>query len=164
MKYAILFAKIFIFALFISIMTRYIAVQPFVVADNAMAPEFYKGDVLLINRFAAFHRNTVIVFRDSLKSERSLRRIIALPEERITISDGIVSITDKDGDTAIKELPLFGTVTLTLPGVGKIDAHEVFVMPDHATQDFYGLIDTRHIIGAPIARIYPFSRIAFFNN
>ncbi|MSR76523.1 MAG: signal peptidase I [Candidatus Ryanbacteria bacterium] len=164
MKHAALFVKIFIFALFISVVVRYVALQPYIVSDNAMAPEFHKGDVLLINRFAEPLRNTVIVFKDTKTLERSLRRVIALPGERIAVNDGIISIENKDGDTTITELPLFGTVMLTLPGVGKIDAHEVFVMPDHAIQDFYGLIDTRHIIGTPIARIYPFSRIVFFNN
>lgn len=159
-----IFLKIFTLALFVSVVVRYLAVQPFVVADNAMAPEYRKGDVLLVNRFAEFSRNTIIVFKDPHTLARSLRRIIALPEERIAVNDGIVSITNTDGDMTIKELPLFGTVILTLPGVGKIDAHEVFVMPDHAAQEFYGLIDQRHIIGVPFVRIYPFSRITFFNN
>ncbi len=159
-----LFIKIFLFALFISIVVRYMAVQPYVVSDNAMAPEYQKGDVLLVNRFGGFERDSIIIFRDEKTSRRILRRIVALPEERISVNDGIVSITDKDGYRAIKELPLFGTVILTLPGVGKIDAHEVFVMPDHATQEFYGLIDQRHMIGTPFMRIYPFSRVTYFNN
>jgi signal peptidase I len=164
MARAWLFIKILLFALFISVIVRYMLVQSYVVTDNAMAPEFREGDVLLINRFFELLHNRVIVFKDQETLERSLRRIIALPEERIAVNDGIVSIEDRDGRVTIQELPLFGTVILTLPGVGKIDAHEVFVMPDNATQEFYGLIDQRHVIGAPFARIYPFSRISFFNN
>jgi|GEM_PF-3925731 len=158
-----LFVKILLFALFLSIVIRYVALQPFVVTDNAMAPEFREGDVVLVNRLSGFGHNSFVVFRDEESKERSLRRIIGMPGERISVSDGIVSIVDEAGARTVQELPLFGTVALTLPGVGKIDAHEVFVMPDHATQSFYGLIDTRHIIGVPVVRIYPFSRITFFN-
>ncbi len=158
-----LFIKIFIFAIFISTVVRYMVIQPYIVSDDAMAPIFRSGDVLLINRLADFRRDSTIVFRDDKTQKRSLRRIIALPEERISVNDGIVSVTNKDGDSVIKELPLFGTVMLTLPGVGKIDAQEVFVMPDRATQEFYGLVDVRHIIGVPIMRIYPLSRVTFLN-
>ncbi|MEK7649349.1 MAG: signal peptidase I [Patescibacteria group bacterium] len=158
----ILLFKIILLALVLSVTIRYIAIQPFFVPDNTMAPDFYKGDVVLINRWGVYERNTVVLIRDLEAGDHILRRILALPGERIRVNDGIISIVQEEGIMAT-ELPIFGTTILTLPGVGKIDSHEFFFMPDQVIKDGSGLVDVRHIIGTPMIRIYPFSRIKIFN-
>lgn len=155
---AILFAGIF--AIFI----HYFLVQPYVVPDNSLTPEYNRGEVVLVNRLpyflGSYDRNEVIVYHDSESlSVKHLSRIRALPGEVISINDGILTIV---GDQKlIKEVPLFGDVSLTLNKIGRLDAHEFFVLDNKGVDSEEGFVDIKDIVGRPILKIWPISKIKY---
>ena len=148
-----------IFAAIVVIPIHYFFIQPFVVPDSSMTPNFRKGDVVLINRIPYFTqrfiRGDLIVFRSQEREKmRHLRRIIGLPGERIRLNDGILSINAKAESLAF--LPT------SIKDIGNLDAHEYFVISDGDFKEPIGLIDQRFIIGKPLIRIYPLNSIKVY--
>ncbi len=155
---AVLFAGVF--AVFI----HFFLVQPFIVPDNNLTPLYNKGEVILVSRLSYFkglhYRNEVIVYRDPrFLSVKHISRIRALPGEAISVNDGILTIL---GDQkVIKEVSLFGDVSLSLNKIGRLDAHEFFVLDNKGIDSKESLVDIKNIIGKPIFRIWPINKIKY---
>ncbi len=157
------FVKILSFAVFFALLVHYFLLQPFIVSDNALAPQYAKGDLLLISRLpyflGNFHRFDVVIDRNPAKvSEHRLRKIIGMPGERVSINDGILAVYGADGFLT-EELPIFGNVALSMQNLGRIDDHEFYTISYDGFENSTGLLDIQFIIGKPLLRIYPLSRI-----
>jgi len=149
--------KIALFAAIITIPIHAFLVQPFVVPDNALSPEYKKGDVILVNRLAwlgsPFGREEVVVFRNrSTRGDRHIRRIRGLPLERVTVNDGILAIQGEA--EAVFELPLFGSVVSSLADKGRLDENEYFIVSDNGITEVDGIVDERFILGKPLLKIW----------
>jgi signal peptidase I len=150
--------KTLLFAGIIVMPIHYFLVQVYIVDDTSLTPLYNKGDVLLVNRlpyyFATMNRGDVIVYRDSSNnSVKHISRIIALPGEEVTVSDGILTVIGTKKLTY--ELPLFGTAVASLNSIGKLDEHEYFVMGKQNTNSATGMLDIRFVVGKPWMKIWP---------
>ncbi len=156
--------KVLLFGLLIVIPIHYFVIQPYRVPDNRFAPVFLKDEVILINRLPLvldhYGRGDIVVYRDINNQQiKEIGKIIGLPYERVHINDGIASITTQDDEKIVQELPIFGEVYKSLPDVGKLDAHEYFIVSEALIDKSPGIVDIRHIIGKPIFRVFPITRI-----
>src|SRR5690349_15712182 len=93
-----------VLAVVIVLPIRLFIAQPFVVEGESMYPTFDSGDYLIVDelsyRFSEPKRGDVIVFRfPGNESVFYIKRIIGLPGETVTITEGIVTITKTDGST-----------------------------------------------------------------
>lgn len=147
----------------------------------------FTGDRLIINRLPhtwAFltgsdyipPRGQVIVFRNPNwlpggADEYVVKRVIAFPGERVTVSDGIMRVyNDQNPDgILVDELhpgpvgPTSGTVDTTVP------EGELFVSGDHRQGDYsldsrngLGTISYGYVIGPVTMRIFPFTSFRLF--
>lgn len=156
--------KIIIFSIVVAIGIHYFFVQPYRVNDAFMTPEYQAGDIILVDRRPYFtgivYRDSAVVYRDAIhRHVKYLRRVIGLPFERVTVSDGILTIHGEK--TIVKELPAFGSVVFATKSFGILDAHEYYVMSD-INDNHIGRMDIRYIIGRPIIRIWPLNRLKIF--
>lgn len=158
---------------------RYFLFKPFYVKGKSMEPTFHENEYLIIDKITyriralehkdEVHRGDVIVLVSPVDSkEHYLKRVVGLPNERITISDNKIIIynTDFPQGMVLEEpyvhVPTAGAVTYTL----KDD--EYFVLGDNREQSFdsrrFGPIKRDAIVGRAWFRGWPFSRIMIFDD
>lgn len=146
-----------LFAIIFAIITHFFLIQTYIVPDNAMAPDYKRGDIILINRIPYFldnfKRYDLIVYRKNDNKTLYLRRIIGLPYERIIVNDGILSI--KSSNEIIDELPLFGNTFKSILDQGNLDENEFFVLSSTHNDLGEGIVDKRFMIGKPILKLWP---------
>lgn len=172
-KMALFFLEIIKVALLAAItigLVRYFLFKPFYVKGHSMEPSFYERDYLLIDeityRFRQPERGEVIVFSSPVNSDYYLKRIIALPGERIKIEENKIVIYNKENPTGfiVEENYIFedtsGLVNITLK------ENEYFVLGDNRDASYdsrnFGAIDENSLVGRVWVRGFPFSRIAVF--
>jgi signal peptidase I len=150
-------------------------VQPFLVSGSSMRPNFTDGDYLLVDqityRLRSPERGEVIVFHypgDPTQQTYFIKRIIGLPNERVVVSGGHVTvynsahpagfeltedylpkgtITDHDIDTTLKP-------------------QEYLVFGDNRSFSFdsrsWGVLDRNEIVGLARVRLWPISTLTAF--
>ncbi|MEX1112228.1 MAG: signal peptidase I [Candidatus Andersenbacteria bacterium] len=166
--------KAFLIAVVIIVPIRYFLVQPFFVRGASMEPTYLDGEYLVIDqlsyRFREPRRGEVIVFRyPKQPAQFFIKRIIALPGERVAIHDGQVTIFN---DTHPRGVLLDESQYLT-DGVRtggqvemQLDGDEYFVLGDNrpASSDSrsWGALEKDGIIGRSWVRAYPFDRLDVF--
>jgi signal peptidase I len=145
-KYKPLIIVVVIVAVFI----RLFIIDSFVVKGDSMAPTILDGDYVFINKLAYEwndpQRFDIIVTIPRLIKLKILKRIVALPDERLEISEGNVVIKKErtDAGTTLEEpfLEFKDTPLRTASStVIKLDPYEYFVMGDNR----YVSIDSREI-------------------
>lgn len=163
-------AEIAIIALGAVFVVRQFLIQPFLVSGASMSPNFSSGDYLMVDeltyRIRPPERGEVVVFRyPNDPSTFFIKRIIGLPDERVTVSDGKVTIYsagEKGGFTLKEEylpanLPTQGSANATL-GSG-----EYFVMGDNRPYSFdsrsWGSLPATDIVGLARLRLWPINGI-----
>ena len=90
-----------IISLAIIIPIRYFLVQPFYVKGASMEPNFYDHEYLIIDeisyRFTEPERGDIVVFRyPNDPRQFFIKRIVGLPNERLQVHDGLVTIHDQE--------------------------------------------------------------------
>lgn len=177
-KFIIELVEMIAIAFVIVIPIRYFLFQPFYVKGASMEPSFHNNDYLIVDeisyRFGEPKRGDIIVFKYPKDQRMNLiKRIIGLPGETIKISNGKITIYNKDSEEGIllKESYL-SEKTLTC-SFG--DESEIKLRDD----EFYGLGDNREnsedsrifgpikkdlIIGKVLLRGWPPYRIGIMEN
>lgn len=83
-----------IFILVLSVL--YFVVRPNVVHGISMQPNYVDGEYILTNRLPHWHggyqRGNVVVLSSPISNELLIKRVIGLPEESISVSDGQIRI------------------------------------------------------------------------
>jgi len=132
-----------------------------------MAPNFSDGDYLIIDeisyRFSEPQRGDTIVFRfPDNPSQFFIKRIVALPEEKIAIEDSSVTITNKDNPVGfLLNEPYLTEIT---PGQieVKLDLNEYFVLGDNRDSSSdsrrWGPLPRHLIIGKVWLRAWPVNK------
>src|SRR3989338_3229781 len=161
--------KVVVISLAIIIPVRYFLIKPFYVKGASMEPNFHDYEYLIIDeityRLNEPQRGDVVVFKYPFATrEYFIKRIIALPDERIEISNGKIHIYNKDNPEGIvleeKYLPL-GTIT-----PGQIDVilspSEYYLLGDNRPSSLdsraFGPLERKYIVGRTLLRGWPLSR------
>lgn len=157
--------KVALVSLAIILPIRYFLVQPFYVKGASMEPTFYDHDYLLIDelsyRFREPTRGEVVVFhypRD--RSSFFIKRLVALPGERVVVKDSQVMVGPPQGELAVISETYLGEWIRTN---GNLDltlaSDEYFVLGDNrgASLDSrsFGPLKQEEIVGRVWVRAWP---------
>ena len=126
-------------------------IENFKVYGSSMEPNFHSGEYIIVNRLVYYlhppRRGDVVVFRYPRDPRRSfIKRVIALPGERVEIRQGKVYINGKLLDEPYPLNP--GSYSW---GPGVVGEDEVFVLGDNrnfsSDSHSWGMLPIRYIIG-----------------
>ncbi|MEK7669109.1 MAG: signal peptidase I [Patescibacteria group bacterium] len=162
------FVRYAIIALLIVIPFRIFIAQPYVVSGSSMDPTFKDADYLIVDqlskRFEEPARESVVIIKyPKDPSKFFIKRLIAFPNEKVEIKDGIVTvfndvnpggITIKDPYVVFKKSENF---------TAQLAEDEYFVMGDNragsSDSRIWGPVPKKYIIGRPIIRLMPLNKI-----
>jgi len=162
--------------------------RSFSVIGPSMEKTLYTGDRLIVNRTTVTwaqlqnkdyipERGQIIVFKNpryssSNNDEYIVKRVIAFPGERVTLSDGHYIVYNKDNPNGFNPddnnnnepgSPTSGNVDITVPN------NELFVSGDHRQGSYsydsrngLGTIPFYDVIGPVSLRIFPFDKVRNF--
>ncbi len=99
-----------IVAVILALIIRTFVVQAFKIPTGSMRPTLIEGDRILVNKFIYKFRDPergdIIVFRSPEDKKKDfIKRLVALPGEKIEISNGSILIHGKavEGDSVLRE-------------------------------------------------------------
>ena len=169
-----------IIALIVVIPIRLYIAEPFVVSGTSMVPTFQNGDYLIVDKISyelgSPQRDDVVVFEyphDVYQSSPThtgpktyyIKRIIGLPGDTIDIKGNQITITNAAHPDGFQLDQPF------VENTGNNDLHyvmgegEYFVMGDNRAGSFdsryWGPLPAKDIIGKPVLRLLPLSKIGF---
>lgn len=156
-------------AAIIIIPVRTFIAQPFVVSGNSMYPTFHNSEYLIVNELAkyegSYERGDVVILRYPLDpSKYFIKRVIGLPGETVTITDGIVSVTSPAHPTALVLKEPYVKNPKTDSSSRTLSNDEYFVMGDNRAQSsdsrVWGPVPKNLMDGKALLRLFPFSQIA----
>jgi signal peptidase I len=147
-------------------------IKPTIVKESSMEPTLYENNYLFLNKLAyitADHPDygDIIVFKSDLdKSDGSgkkllIKRVIAVENDTITISDGVVY---RNGVALDEEYTKDGYTAGDIENF-VVPENEVFVMGDNravsldSRSDEVGTVSEDSILGKAFVRLYPFNEI-----
>jgi signal peptidase I len=166
-------AQVVVIALVIALPIRWFIAEPFIVNGASMDPTFATGQFLVVDRltydFEKPQRGDVIVLEyPNDPSTYYIKRIIGLPGETVNISDGKVTIINKDHPQGFTlDEPYIDpahashdTSTRTLTST------QYFVMGDNRAESsdsrYWGPLESHFIVGRPIVRLLPLSTLSLW--
>lgn len=167
------FIKSMVVALIIALSINTFIFNITYVKGDSMNPSLKNKDRLLVKKYGVvfkteeYERGDIIVFKSPDKDDNRLfiKRIVALPGERINIIEGRVFVNDRLLDETYIAEGSF-TDSLSYGEEYVVGEGEIFVLGDNrvrgASNDsrlFKG-VDIDDIKGKVILRIYPFNRIS----
>lgn len=161
--------------------------RSFSVVGPSMESTFFTNDRLIVNRLPVTfsqlknkpyvpERGQIIVFKNPIfvegaKDEYIVKRVIAFPGERVVVSNGVLTVYNKENpdgfrpDDSIKGpgSPTSGSVDVTVPD------NMLFVCGDHREGEYsfdsrsgLGTIPYFDVVGPVSIRIFPFNKIGLF--
>ena len=121
------------------------------------------------------NRGDVIIFShpdvgDTGGAKQLIKRVIALPGERVVVKDGVVTVYNQahpDGFSPDKTLPYGNVITDTIGDVDlTVPEGEVFVCGDNRSNSldsrYFGTVPANNIVGKLGLRVYPFNKAERF--
>ena len=165
------FWKFTIIMLVIFLGIRFFVAEPFLVSGASMDPNFATNDYLIIDELSykleAPQRGDVIVLRPPVDpSKYFIKRIVALPGERIVVGNKQTYIYNKEHPTGFlldEPYVKFGSDKVADVTLGST---EYFVMGDNREVSFdsrsWGVLQRNEITGKAFLRLYPFAKIGLF--
>jgi signal peptidase I len=139
--------------------------QPVKVEGTSMMPTLEDQERVFINKFVyrlePIHRGDVVVFRYPRDTSKSyIKRVIAVPGDRVRIEDGLVYVNDHQ--LAEEYVPqMYEDVRSYSETV--VPPHSYFVLGDHRnlsndSRDF-GSVDESYIYGKAVFGYWPFTKL-----
>jgi signal peptidase I len=157
-------------ALAIVIPIRLFVAQPFVVSGESMYPTFDNNQYLIVDEFSFLvgtpQRGDVVVFRYPLDPSRFfIKRIIGLPDEKIDIKNGVVTIYNKDHPEGFTlQEPYIDEPFSTTQSYTTGD-NQYFVMGDNrnASSDsrIWGMVPGKLLVGRVYLRLSPLKELSY---
>lgn len=164
------FIKYIVIAILIVIPVRMFIAQPFIVSGESMFSTFLDGDYLIIDEISYHlgqpHRGDVVVFKYPLDPTRFfIKRIIGLPNEDITIKDGVITIINKENpDGFVLDEPYLKQDFKDNFDF-KTGDKEYFAMGDNRARSSdsrsWGALPEDLIIGRAFVRLLPLNSISY---
>ncbi len=161
-------AKVVLLVLVIVLPIRYFLFQPFMVRGVSMEPSFEQSDYLMVDQvsynFRDPERGEVVVFHyPDNPQKRHIKRIIGLPEERVVIEEGRISV-EKDGELKVLEENYILSSGRKDEEV-TLEENEYFVVGDNREASFdsrnWGSLPRENIIGRVFFQVSPFDIFGF---
>jgi signal peptidase I len=178
--YCIKFGVVFVLALW-GILTY--VVSPVMVNGTSMVPTLQSGNILLDwrlpqtwakltgSQYIPNRSNIVIVYAPYL-NKVIVKRVIGLPDEKITVSNGSVTVYNAAYPKGFHpDSAPYGKLLTPTAGAfsGNTGDGQIFVMGDNRaigasidSRSSIGNIPSRNIVGHVIVRIFPFNEITLF--
>jgi signal peptidase I len=173
-----------VLAVVLTVVLRGFVVQTYSIPSGSMEPTLMIGDRIVVNKLS-YHlhgvgRSDIVVFSRPANERCAgppvadlVKRVIGLPGETISLSDGQVSI---DGKVLAEPWLPVSVRHATMPGPSQapyslhqpfvIPAHDVFVMGDNRENScdsrWWGPIPESTIVGKTDMIIWPLSRLHWF--
>ena len=168
--------KVVVISLAIIIPVRYFLIQPFYVKGASMEPSFYDHEYLIIDeisyRFREPSRGEILVFKyPKDPSQYFIKRIIALPGEKIEIKDGKVFVYTKETNRIVElneDYLTEGVETFSnKEGVIELKEDEYYLLGDNRNHSkdsrSFGAVKESFIVGKVLFRGWPFNRVGTFD-
>lgn len=144
---------------------HFFVVTIFLVKGESMEPNFEDGDMVMVDRISyLLHKPNrgeavVLKFPGDPGESKYIKRIIGLPGETLSISNGLVYINGKQLTETYLEA---GEVTL--PNMSKVlGSSEYFLIGDNRNNSsdsrIWGPADRQYIIGRVLLRLWPANKI-----
>lgn len=165
--------KFTLIALAIVIPIRLYVAQPFIVHGASMDPTFTTGQYLIVDQLT-YHlndpkREDVVVLRyPKNPSTFFIKRIIGLPGETVSMEEGQVTIINQETPQGFKLADSYVSESRQTKQNFKISLGptEYFVMGDNRKESSdsreWGPLEDKYIVGRPLVRLYPISKMQFF--
>lgn len=165
--------KFIIIALLIIIPIRTYIVQPFIVSGASMDPTFATGQYLIVDQLT-YHLNNprrgdvVIMKYPKNPKVYFIKRIIGLPGETLIMNTGKVTIKNNDypDGLALDETYITKDHRTSDTFEIKLSPTEYFVMgdnrPESSDSRTWGPLDSKYLVGRPVIRLLPFSKLSIF--
>ncbi|MDQ5969260.1 MAG: signal peptidase [Patescibacteria group bacterium] len=163
--------EVFIFALIafgIVLPFRMYIAEPYLVDGRSMDPTFATGDYLIVDKisyaFNAPERNSVVVLKYPKDTNKSfIKRIVGLPGETVIIKDNVVTIVNAENPDGFVVDGSYVTHTSTGSYEKELEEDEYYVLGDNRAESFdsrfWGPLQKKYIIGRPIIRLFPLTKI-----
>lgn len=158
--------KWFLVAAFILVLLNFVVVTVYFVSGPSMEPNLPDGAAVLVNRLVYRgsdpHRGDLVVVRYPGDPEETyyVKRVVALPGEKVTIRDGKLYIDDQ----LLNEPYLSGVVTEPSLSV-TVPAEQFYTLGDNRPLSndsrFFGAVEKRFLLGRveltllPSLQLYP---------
>lgn len=162
--------KFAVLALIIVIPIRLWIAQPFVVSGESMYPTFDNGQYLIIDEISyilgSAHRGDVVVFRYPNDTKRFfIKRVIGLPNEKIVVNDGTVTIFNKEHPEGFKMVEPYVNEKFFTGSTYETKDGEYFVLGDNRNRSsdsrFWGILPKKLMIGKAFMRLLPLKAISY---
>ncbi len=152
------------------VLVRHFLFKPFYVKGASMEPTYFDKEYLIIDelsyRLRVPQRGEVIVFKyPEDQTEFFLKRIIGLPGERVKISEGKITIYNKEHPEGaiLNETFLPGDLlTSGERNFAPLSDNQYFVMGDNRPNSYdsrrFGAVDKNLVVGRVWLRGWPFNR------
>ncbi len=162
--------RFILIAMAIVLPIRILVAQPFIVSGSSMFPTFKDNQYLIVDqisyRFEDPKRGDVVIFRFPLDETKFfIKRIIGLPNEKVTIENGVVTITDVNGQIVQLSEPYLEMDKESHDNFSTtLKADEYFVLGDNriASSDSrsWGLLPRKNVVGKAFLRLLPAAEAA----
>ena len=128
------------------------------VTGPSMLPHVQPGEVVVINtlayRFGPIARGDVVALRhDEATAQTFLKRVVALPGERVRIANGVLYVDDRAVPEPYASHDTRSVAPITVP------AHTLYVLGDNRAESedsrTWGPIDENAVIGKAIIGVWP---------
>ena len=125
----------------------------------SMEPRVHPGEIVVINtlayRFRPIRRGDVVAFRhDAPNPETYIKRVVALPGERVAIRDGVVTV---DGRAIAEPYVRFRDRRSAPPVV--VPPHAYYVLGDNRADSDdsrdWGVLREGDVVGRAVASVWP---------
>jgi signal peptidase I len=140
--------------------TRMWVAEPFSIPSASMEPTLRPGDQVLVDKLAyrrtAPRRGDLALFTTGGDRTVLLKRIVALPGDRVAIEDGVLAI---NGRLRLERYVDYPRVDSVYFGPVIVPAGRVFVLGDNRADSrdsrAYGAVPERRLIGRVLVRFWP---------
>ncbi len=162
--------KFAIIALIIVIPIRMFIAQPFIVSGGSMYPTFRNGQYLIADEISYIvgnpKRNDIIIFRYPNDPSRFfIKRVIGLPNEKINIKDGKITIINKGNPNGFVLAQPYLRQKFNFTGSYKTNNEQYFVMGDNRKESLdsriWGMLPDKLVTGRAILRLLPLKYISY---
>jgi len=144
--------------------------QPFVVNGLSMFPTFHDGDYLIVDEISYIvkgpKRGDAVVFKyPNDPSRYFIKRIIAMPNEKILINNGAVTIVNAENPDGFTLEEKYVNDKFDTTKAYETGADEYFVMGDNRNHSSdsraWGILPRKLMIGRAYLRLLPFDNMSY---